>query len=174
MEDFIQLKPSNIKRFGIRTADGVDTGEYIEIDIEDLELPKRADICNKKHQENARELNNQRIIINKKQDHKDKNEIYSDNEKALIKAMQEFYAKEEEALDEFIGEGATRKLLAGRRPYLSMFEDINEYMEQIAPVLKEHQESLIEKIKSKYGKEEEDNVLWVIQNMQKLEKNYIK
>ena len=137
----------------------VDTGEYIEIDIEDLELPKRADACNKKHQENLRELNNQRVIINKKQDHKEKGELYSDNEKALIKAMQDFYAKEEEALDEFIGEGATRKLLAGRKPYLSMFEDINEYMGQIAPILKEHQENLIERIKSKYGKQEEDNVL---------------
>ena len=157
--EYIQLKPSSIKKFGIKTADGVETGEYIEIDIEDLELPKRAESCNKKHAENLRELNNQRIIINKKEDHKGKDELYSDNEKALIKAMQEFYKKEEEALDEFIGEGATRKLLAGRNPYLSMFEDINEYMEQIAPVLKEHQESLIDKIKSKYGKEEEDNVL---------------
>jgi len=173
--EYIQLKPSSIKKFGIKTVDGVETGEYIEIDIEDLEFPKRAESCNKKHAENLRELNNQRVIINKKQDHKDKGELYSDNEKALIKAMQEFYKKEEEALDEFIGEGATRKLLAGRKPYLSMFEDINEYMEQIAPVLKEHQENLIEKIKSKYGEEKEDNILeWVIQNMPKLEKNYIK
>lgn len=159
MENFIQLKPSSVKKFGIRTADGVDTGEYIEIDIEDLELPKKADICNKKHIENLRELNNQRIIINKKEDHKDKNELYSDNEKALIKAVQEFYKKEEEALDEFIGEGATKKLLAGRKPYVSMFDDISEYMEQIAPVLKETQNNLIDKIKSKYGKEEEDNVI---------------
>lgn len=157
--DYIQLKPSSVKKFGIRTADGIETGEYIEIDIEDLELPKKAEMCNKKHQENLRELNNKRIIIEKKQDHKDKGELYSDNEKALMEAVQEFYKKEEEALDEFIGEGATRKLLAGRKPYISMFDDINEYMEQIAPVLKEHQDSLIDKIKSKYSKQEEDNVL---------------
>ena len=76
-----------------------------------------------------------------------------------MEAVKEFYKKEEEALDEFIGEGATRKLLAGRKPYISMFEDINEYMEQIAPVLQDSQNKLIDKIKAKYGKEEEDNVL---------------
>lgn len=157
--EYIQLKESSVKKFGIRTADGVDTGEYIEIDIEDLELPKRADECNKKHQQNLKELNDKRIIISKKQDHKGKNELYSDNEKALMEAVKEFYKKEEEALDEFIGEGATKKLLAGRKPYVSMFEDINEYMEQIVPTLKESQNKLIEKIKNKYGKEEEDNVL---------------
>lgn len=157
--DYIQLKPSSVKRFGIRTADGVDTGEYIELDMEDLELPNKADICNKKHMENLRELNNQRIIINKKEDHKGKGELYSDNEKALMKAVQEFYKKEEEALDEFIGKGATKKLLAGRKPYVSMFDDINEYMKQIAPILKESQNNLIDKIKAKYGKQEEDNII---------------
>ena len=76
-----------------------------------------------------------------------------------MEAVKEFYKKEEEALDEFIGEGATRKLLAGRKPYVSMFEDINEYLEQIAPILKESQNKLIDKIKTKYSKTEEDNVL---------------
>jgi hypothetical protein len=33
---------------------------------------------------------------------------------------------------------------------------------------------IIDKIKTKYGKEEEDNILWVIRNMQKLEKNCMK
>ena len=157
--DYIQLKPSSIKRFGIRTADGVETGESIEIDIEDLELPKRADACNKKHIENVKKLNHQITIINKKQDHKGKDELYSDNEKALMKAVYEFYKEEEEALDEFIGEGATKKLLAGRKPYVSMYEDINSYMEQIVPVLQESQNNLIDRIKSKYGKQEEDNIL---------------
>ena len=88
--DYIQLKESSVKKFGIRTADGVDTGEYIEIDTEDLEFPERAEKCTKKHLQNITELNNQKIIINKRQDHKDKGELYSDNEKALIKAIQEF------------------------------------------------------------------------------------
>lgn len=163
--EYIQLKQNGVKRFGIRTADGKDTGKYIEIDIEDLEFPERAEKCTKKHLQNITELNNQKIIINKRQDHKDKGELYSDNEKALIKAIQEFYRKEEEALDEFIGEGATRILLNGRKPYISMFEDINEYMQQIVPTLQKSKNDLIERIKNKYGKEEENNILWVIPNM---------
>ena len=77
----------------------------------------------------------------------------------MIKAIQEFYRKEEEALDEFIGEGATRILLNGRKPYISMFEDINEYMQQIVPTLQKSQNDLIERIKNKYSKEEENNIL---------------
>ena len=157
--DFIQLKQSGIKRFGIKTEDGVDTGEYIEIDTEDFELPLKAEKCNQKHIENLRELNNQKIIINKKEDHKGKNELFSDNEKALLKAVKEFYKKEEEALDEFIGEGSTKKLLNGRKPYISMFEDINEYMVQIIPSLKQSQNDMIERIKTKYAYKEEDNII---------------
>lgn len=157
--EYIQLKQNGVKRFGIRTADGKDTGKYIEIDIEDLEFPERAEKCTKKHLQNITELNNQKIIINKRQDHKNKGELYSDNEKALIKAIQEFYRKEEEALDEFIGEGATRIFLNGRKPYISMFEDINEYMKQIVPTLQKSQNDLIERIKNKYSKEEENNIL---------------
>jgi len=157
--DYIQLKPSSVKRFGIKTEDGVDTGNYIEIDIEDLELPKMAEACNEKHRNNFKELKNKIAIINKKKDHKGKNELLSDNEKAILGAYQEFYKKEEEALDYFIGEGATKKLLNGRKPYLSMFDDINDYMEQIAPILKETQNKLIDRIKTKYGKEEEDNII---------------
>jgi hypothetical protein len=157
--DYIQLKPSSVKRFGIKNADGVDTGEYIEIDIEDLNLPKKAEISHKKHAENVRELNNKRTIINRKEDHKGKDELYSDNEKELMDAIQEFYKKEEEAIDEFIGEGATKKLLNGRNPYVTMYEDISDYLEQIIPILKESQMQIIDKIKTKYGKEEEDNIL---------------
>ena len=157
--EYIQLKPSNVKRFGIKTADGIDTGECIEIDPEDLNLPAKAGIANMKHLENLRELNNQKIIINKKEDHKGKGELFSDNEKALIKAMETFYTKEIEALDEFLGEGATKKLLAGRKPYLSMFDDINEYLEQIVPVIREAQQSMVDRIKSKYNKTSEDNII---------------
>ena len=157
--DYIQLKPSSVQRFGIKTEDGVDTGEYIEIDIEDIDLPQRADECNKKHMENVRELNNQRIIINKREDHKGKGELYSDNEKALLKAVKDFYRKEEEALDEFIGEGATRKLLNGRKPYVTMYEDINNYIEQIAPILAQNRDKIIDRIREKYGKEEEDDII---------------
>lgn len=157
--EYIQLKKSNVQRFGIRTEDGVDTGEYIEIDMEDIELPFRINDCEKMHRENVRELKNQMIIIDKKQDHKGEN-LMSANEEEKLKALRNFYKKEEEALDLFLGEGGTRKLLNGRKPYYSMYDDINEMLKPILPTLEKVTSGLTESIKSKYKtNSEEENVL---------------
>ena len=40
-DNFIQLGKSDVLRLGIRTEDGKDTGEYLEFDLEDIELPLR-------------------------------------------------------------------------------------------------------------------------------------
>ncbi len=158
--EYIQLKENtSLKRFGIRTSDGQDTGEYIEIDIEDFDLPFKANECQKKHINNYNQLKNQLYIISQKQDSKDKNEFLSENQKATLEAYKEFYKAEENALDEFLGDGATKKLLGGRKPYITMYDDINEYLEQIAPILKDAQSHLEERIKTKYKVEKEDNIL---------------
>ena len=34
-DNFIKLNKSNILRLGIKTDEGVDTGEYLEFDLED-------------------------------------------------------------------------------------------------------------------------------------------
>lgn len=157
--EYIQLKKSNVQRFGIMTEDGVDTGEYIEIDLEDIELPFRINDCEKQHRENVRELKNQFVIIEKKQDHKGEN-LMSANEEEKLKALREFYKKEEQALDLFLGEGGTRKLLNGRKPYYSMYDDINEMLKPILPTLEKATNNLAESIKAKYKtNKEEDNVL---------------
>lgn len=157
--EYIQLKKSNVQRFGIKTEEGIDTGEFIEIDMEDIELPFRINDCEKKHRENVQQLRNQMIIIDKKQDHKGK-ELLSSNEEEKLKALRDFYKKEQEALDLFLGEGATMKLLNGRKPYYSMYDDINEMLRPIMPVLENATNSLTEKIKAKYkNNSEEDNVL---------------
>lgn len=157
--EYIQLKKSNVQRFGIKTEDGIDTGECIEIDMEDIELPFRINDCERKHRENVQQLRNQMIIIDKKQDHKGK-ELLSSNEEEKLKALRDFYKKEEEALDLFLGEGGTRKLLNGRKPYYSMYDDINEMLKPIMPVLENATNSLTERIKAKYKtNSEEDNVL---------------
>ena len=40
-ERYIQLNKDNILRLGIKTNDGKDTGEILEFDLEDIELPLR-------------------------------------------------------------------------------------------------------------------------------------
>ena len=159
MADVIQLKKDNILRIGIKDSDGVDTGEHLEFDLEDIELPLRLNECEAKHRKNLEYLKNQFIIIDKKEEKKGKF-ILSWKEEEKLKALQEFYKREMEALDLFLGEDGTKKLLNGRKPYYSMYEDISEMLEPIMPKLKLRADDIASKIKDKYSnKATEKNVL---------------
>ena len=98
------------------------------------------------------------IIIDKKEDKKGKY-LLSLKEEEKIKVLQEFYKREAEALDLFLGKDGTKKLLNGRNPYYSMYEDINEMLEPIMPKLQLRVENITEKIKQKYGNKKETDVL---------------
>lgn len=158
MADFIQLKKNNILKIGIKDVDGKDTGEVLTFDMEDIELPLRLNQCEMQHRKNLEYLKSQFIIIDKKEDKKGKF-ILSWKEEEKLKALQEFYKREMDALDLFLGKDGTKKLLNGRNPYYSMYEDINEMLEPILPKLKVSAESIADKIKKKYKVEKEDEVL---------------
>ena len=159
MENFIQLKKDNIFRIGIRDIEGNDTGEHLEFDLEDIELPLRLNECEAKHRKNLEFLRNQFVVIEKKEDKKGKF-ILSWKEEEKIKVLQEFYKREMEALDLFLGQNGTNKLLNGRKPYYSMYEDISEILEPIMPKLKLRADDIVNKIKEKYSNNAtEKNVL---------------
>ena len=149
-ENFIQLKKDNILRIGIKDSEGNDTGEHLEFDLEDINLPLRLNECDEKHRKNLEFLRNQFIIIDKKEDKKGK-KILSWKEEEKLKVLQEFYKREMEALDLFLGENGTKKLLNGRNPYYSMYEDINEILVPILPKLKLRADDIAKKIKDKYS-----------------------
>ena len=157
MTDFIQLKKDNILRIGIRDAEGKPTGEHLEFDLEDIELPLRLNECEIKHKKNIEYLKNQFVLIDKKEDKKGKF-ILSSREEEKLKTLKEFYKRETEALDLFLGKDGTKKLLNGRNEYLSMYDDINEMLEPILPKLKLRADDIANKIKEKY-KTKEKNVL---------------
>ena len=159
MADFIQLKKDNILRIGIKDIEGNDTGEHLEFDMEDIELPLRLNECEARHRKNLEFLRNQFVIIDKKEDKKGKF-ILSWKEEEKLKVLQEFYKREMEALDLFLGQGGTYKLLNGRKPYYSMYEDINDMLVPILPKLKLKADDIDNKIKEKYSnKATEQNVL---------------
>lgn len=159
MADFIQLKKDNILRIGIKDTEGNDTGEHLEFDLEDIEMPLRLNECDAKHRKNLEFLRNQFIIIDKKADKKGKF-LLSWKEEEKLKVLQEFYKREMEALDLFLGANGTKKLLNGRNPYYSMYEDINEMLEPIMPKLKLKADDIIDKVKQKYSNNvNEKNVL---------------
>ena len=160
MADFIQLKKDSILRIGIKDNEGNDTGEHLEFDMEDINLALRLNECDEKHRKNLEFLRNQFIIIDKKEDKKGK-KILSWKEEEKLKVLQEFYKREMEALDLFLGENGTKKLLNGRNPYYSMYEDISEILEPIMPKLKLRVDDIAKKIKDKYSNvnNQEKNVL---------------
>ena len=160
MADFIQLKKDSILRIGIKDSEGNDTGEHLEFDMEDINLATRLNDCDEKHRKNFEFLRNQFVIIDKKEDKKGK-KILSWKEEEKLKVLQEFYKREMEALDLFLGENGTKKLLNGRNPYYSMYEDINDMLKPILPKLKLRADDIAKKIKDKYSNvnNQEKNVL---------------
>ena len=160
MADFIQLKKDSILKIRIKDIDGNDTGEHLEFDMEDINLALRLNECDERHRKNLEFLRNQFIIIDKKEDKKGK-KILSWKEEEKLKVLQEFYKREMEALDLFLGENGTKKLLNGRNPYYSMYEDVNDMLKPILPKLKLRADDIAKKIKDKYSNvnNQEKNVL---------------
>ncbi len=158
MTDFIQLKKDSILRIGIKDSNGVDTGEHLEFDMEDIELPLRINKCELQHRKNLEYLKMQMVIIDKKEDKKGKL-ILSLKEEEKLKVLQEFYKREMDALDLFLGQNGTKKLLNGRNPYYSMYEDISEMLQPILPKLKTNADDLAKKIMDKYNNKKEKEVL---------------
>lgn len=155
-EKFIQLGKDNILRLKIRTYEGKETGEVIEIDTEDIEYPLRISESQKLHEKNLRGLQNKLKFIEQQPDKKGKF-VLSWKDEEEYKAYAEFYRREMEAIDLIIGEGATKKLLNGRKPYLSMYKEISEILKnQIYPYLKVNMTEISNKIKEIYSTDKSD------------------
>jgi len=145
----IQLKKSDILEIGIKDEKGNPTGEYLTFDFGDTSLPLKYQQMVEDYQKNRVYVQNQFRIIDKKQDHKGK-KLLSANEEAKIKVLNEFYKKQMEVYDRFLGKDGCKKLLNGRSPYWEMFEDINECIEPIVPKIYETIDNMKARIMGKY------------------------
>ena len=88
----------------------------------------------------------------KKEDHTGKKFLSSNQEASLI-ALSEFYKKEIKIMDLFLGEGKTQMILdkvMRRKPYLTMFNDIMESIEEVSDLFNVGYSSIEDKIKEKY------------------------
>lgn len=151
IDNFIQLNKSNVLRLGIKTDKGEDTNEYLEFDLEDIELPLRYQELLEKDKKNKEYLRNQIIIIDKKEDVKGK-KLLSKNEEDKIKAVNEFFKKEVEVYNMFLGENGVQKLLNGRKIGWTTLQEIDEIIEkQIAPHIDISMDKITQKIKEKYS-----------------------
>ena len=150
-DNFIKLNKSSSLRLGIQTDDGKDTGEYLEFDLEDIELPLRYQDLLEKDKKNKENLKNQLLIIDKRQDVKGK-KLLSKNEEDKIRALNDFFMKEIAVYNMFLGPRGVEKLLNGRKFTWTTLQEIDEIIEkQISPHLDLSMENITKKVKEKYG-----------------------
>ena len=155
----IGLKNENILKLEIVDEKGNSTGEFLEFDLEDIELPFKYQEIIERLKKSRQNLKNQFTIIEKKQDHKGK-KLMSSNEEEKIKALNNFYNEQVEIYNIFLGENGVQKLLNGRKLRWTTLTEIDELIEkQIAPQLNVTMDDITKKIKSKYSNKKEDNIL---------------
>lgn len=160
-DNFIQLNKSDVLRLGIKDAEGKPTGEYLEFDLEDIELPLKYQELLERDKKNKEWLRNQFVIIDKREDVKGK-KLLTKNEEDKIKAINTFLKNEVEVYNMFLGENGVQKLLNGEKLKWTTLPEIDKLIEeQIVPHLNFDMNKITDKIKTKYGeaKLQEENVL---------------
>lgn len=159
IDDFIQLNKDNILRLKIKTSDGIETGEVLEFDLEDIELPLKYQEMIEKDKKNREHLRNQLLIIEKRQDVKGK-KLLSRNEEDKFKALNDFFKQEVEVYNMFLGEKGVEKLLNGRKLGWTSLKEIDNIIEkQIGPHINISLDDITKKIQEKYSTTQDDGVL---------------
>ena len=147
----IKLNKEETLKLNIFDSEGNDTGEYLEFNLEDIELPLRYQELIEKDKKNKENLRNQLLIIEKRQDVKGK-KLLSKNEEDKIRALNNFFMKEIEVYNMFLGPRGVEKLLNGRKFTWTTLQEIDEIIEtQISPHLNVNIQKITDKVKEKYS-----------------------
>lgn len=156
-DNFIKLNKDNILRLRIETNEGKDTGEVLEFDLQDIELPLRYQELLEKDKKNKEHLRNQFLMIDKREDVKGK-KLLSKNEEDKVKALNDFFKAEVEVYNMFLGERGVEKLLNGRKLGWTTLQEIDEIIgKQIKPYLNDNMKNITDLVKEKYGQAVERN-----------------
>ena len=152
VENEIKLnKAKDILRLKIKDEKGNDTGNFLEFNLGDLDYLLILQDMMEADKKNREYLKNQYTIIDKKEDHKGK-KLFSANEEAKIKVTNEFYKKEAEIYDMFLGKDGVKKLLNGRKLTPATLDEIDEIIEKaILPKLQIKAEDIKKDIMAKYS-----------------------
>ena len=150
-DNVIKLNKSDVLTLKIVTEEGKETGEYLEFDLEDIELPLRYQELLEKDKKNKENLRNQMLIIDKREDVKGK-KLLSKNEEDKIRALNDFFIKEIAVYNMFLGPRGVEKLLNGRKFGWETLDEIDKIIEkQIVPHLDINMKRITDKVKEKYS-----------------------
>ncbi len=150
-ENYIQLNKNNVLKLKIKDAEGNYTGEELTFDLEDIEMPVRYQELIEQDKKNKMNIRNQLLIIKKRQDVKGK-KLMSKNEEDAINALNDFFKKEVEVYNMYLGENGVQKLLNGRKLGWTTLQEIDEIIEkQIQPYFNKTMDNIADKVKKIYG-----------------------
>jgi len=136
----------------IYDAKGNKTGEKLEFDMGDIELPLRYQELIESDKKNRETLRNTMLVLEKKPDAPGKN-FMTRNQEAQVHALVDFFKKEVETYNLFLGENGVQKLLNGRKLKWDTLQEIDSIIdEQIRPYIEIDTKRVVEKIKKVYGK----------------------
>ena len=131
---------------------GNKTGECLQFDLGDIDLPLRYQELIEKDKKNRETLRNAILVIEKRQDVPGKNYL-SKNQEDSVRAVVDFFKKEVEIYNMFLGENGVQKLLNGRKLKWDTLEEIDHIInEQIRPYIEEDIKKVKEKVINVYGK----------------------
>jgi hypothetical protein len=159
MEKCIKLQEDDsILKLPIYTSDGKNTGNYLEFNLEDIELPIKYQELMDRDKKNRNNLQDKLHSIDKKED-VDEGKTLTRNEREKIIAIQDFLKEEVKIYNIFLGENGVEKLLNGKSLQWNTLQKIDKLIEeQILPHLNIKMESINEKIKKKYATNEEEEI----------------
>lgn len=141
----------------IYDAKGNKTGEHLEFDMGDIELPLRYQELIESDKKNRETLRNKMLVLEKKPDAPGKN-FMTKNEEEQVHALVDFFKKEVEIYNLFLGENGVQKLLNGRKLRWETLEEIDKIIEeQIRPYIEVDTKRVVDEIKKVYGKRENTN-----------------
>ena len=131
---------------------GNKTGECLQFDLGDIDLPLRYQELIEKDKKNRETLRNAILVIEKRQDVPGKNYL-SKNQEDSVRAVVDFFKKEVEIYNMFLGENGVQKLLNGRKLKWDTLEEIDYIInDQIRPYVEEDIKKVKEKVINVYGK----------------------
>ena len=145
------MEKIRVEKKNIYTIEVNDNGDTIEFDLEDIGLNFKLLKALREIDRVNREMRNEVIILQKKEDVKGK--YISRNEEELLRIWDRSFKEMRKAMDNFLGEGACQKIF-GDRNYIEMFDELMEQLKPHFDKMKISYDDIIDKIKKKYSSTE--------------------
>lgn len=134
-----------------------DDGDTISFNVDDPTLPLKFDNAMMRLDAVQQNLKAEEQIIKKKEDKETKG-ILSQNTRKLLEAEVKACNDLRDVFDEFLGEGACKKIF-GDANYLGMFQELMEQLEPHFAIMKLDAEHYKKAVEEKYKEDQDEDVL---------------